>query len=80
MWLRSPTRLLLTHSLEGPTVLVTIPAALLLLIVVMVLLRQGYVRGGSALACTAFGFRLASTGIAPVINGLLHTVADLASR
>ncbi|MFJ8351501.1 hypothetical protein ACIQ9J_35140 [Streptomyces sp. NPDC094153] len=60
--------------------IVTVPAALLLLIVVTVLLRQGYVRVGSALACAAFGFCLASTGIAPAITSVLHTVAGLASH
>ncbi|UXY24987.1 hypothetical protein N8I84_41895 (plasmid) [Streptomyces cynarae] len=59
--------------------IVSVSAALLLFIVVVMLLRQGYVRIGSALACSAFGFFLASTGIAPAITTLLHTVAQLAS-
>ncbi|MEV0185842.1 hypothetical protein AB0I54_42240 [Streptomyces sp. NPDC050625] len=59
--------------------IVSVPGALLLFIVVVALLRQGYVRGGSALACAAFGFCLASTGIAPAITALLHSVAQFTS-
>ncbi|MCW7945141.1 membrane protein [Streptomyces hygroscopicus] len=59
--------------------IVSVSAALLLFIVVVMLLRQGYVRMGSALACSAFGFFLASTGIAPAISALLRAVAQFAS-
>ncbi|WSQ14876.1 hypothetical protein OG604_48150 [Streptomyces sp. NBC_01231] len=59
---------------------VTVPLALLLFIVVVVLLKQGRVRTGSSAACAVFGFCLASTGLAPALTGLLHTLADLASR
>ena len=56
---------------------VSLSAALLLGIVVIVLLRSGYVRGGSALACCLFGFFLASTGIAPAITDAAHSIAGM---
>ncbi|MFJ4633579.1 hypothetical protein [Streptomyces sp. NPDC088847] len=56
---------------------VSLSAALLLGIVVIVLLRSGYVRFGSALACILFGFFLASTGMAPAIAGAAHSVAGM---
>ncbi|WP_432164152.1 hypothetical protein [Streptomyces tendae] len=59
--------------------IVSVSAVLLLAIVVVVLLRQRTVGIGSALACGAFGFCLASTGIAPAITDALHAVAGLAS-
>jgi hypothetical protein len=58
-------------------VAVSLSAALLLFIVVVVLLRSGYVRFGSALACCLFGFFLASTGIAPAITGTARSVAGM---
>lgn len=42
----------------------SISAAVLLGIIVAVLVKGGYVRVGSALACTLFGFTLAATGLA----------------
>ncbi|USQ89913.1 hypothetical protein NFX46_40240 (plasmid) [Streptomyces phaeoluteigriseus] len=59
--------------------IVSVSAALLLAVVVVVLLRQRAVGVGSALACAAFGFCLASTGIAPAITQALHAVAGLVS-
>lgn len=53
---------------------VSIPAALLLLVLVVVLLRGGYVRAGSAGVCALFGFFLASTGIAPAVTAITGTV------
>ncbi|MFJ4980385.1 hypothetical protein ACIP6X_34575 [Streptomyces coeruleorubidus] len=38
-----------------------------------------YVRVGSALACTLFGFTLAATGLAPTINSGLASLAGLIS-
>jgi hypothetical protein len=52
-------------------VVISLSAAVLLGVVVAVLLKQGYVRVGSALACALFGFTLASTGVAPAIPGTL---------
>lgn len=46
-----------------------ISLSLAVLLGVVVLLKQGYVHVGSALACSLFGFTLASTGLAPVISG-----------
>ncbi|KES03411.1 hypothetical protein BU52_30705 [Streptomyces toyocaensis] len=59
--------------------IVSVSAALLLAIVVTVLLRQRTVGIGSALACAAFGFCLASTGIAPAIEAFLTALVGLAS-
>ncbi|MER5293553.1 hypothetical protein ABT382_15945 [Streptomyces pharetrae] len=59
--------------------IVSVSAALLLAVVVAVLLRQRALSIGSALACAAFGFCLASTGIAPAIETFLTALADLAS-
>ncbi|MGA5171132.1 MULTISPECIES: hypothetical protein [Streptomyces] len=55
----------------------SISAAALLGIIVLV--RGGYVRVGSALACTLFGFTLAATGLAPAINNGLASLAGLIS-
>jgi len=60
-------------------VALSISAAALLGIVVIVLVRGGYVRIGSALACTLFGFTLAATGLAPAINNGLASLAGLIS-
>jgi hypothetical protein len=54
-------------------------AAVLLGIIVFVLLKGGYVRVGSMLACTLFGFTLAATGLAPAINSALTSLAGLIS-
>jgi hypothetical protein len=56
-------------------VAVSISAVVLLGIVVIVLFRSGYVRIWPALACTGFGFFLASTGAAPTINAMAGTVS-----
>lgn len=57
----------------------SISAAVLLGIIVVVLIKGGNVRVGSALACTLFGFTLAATGLAPAINSGLTSVAGLLS-
>ncbi|MFI1568362.1 hypothetical protein ACH4ZX_35990 [Streptomyces sp. NPDC020490] len=57
----------------------SVSAAVLLAIIVFVLLKGGYVRVGSMLACTLFGFTLAATGLAPVINSGLVSLAGLIS-
>lgn len=57
----------------------SISAAVLLGIIVVVLAKGGYVRIGSALVCTLFGFTLAATGMAPAINNGLTSVAGLIS-
>lgn len=45
----------------------------------VVLVKGGYVRVGSMLACTLFGFTLAATGLAPTINSGLASLAGLLS-
>jgi hypothetical protein len=50
-----------------------------LAVVVILLIRSGAVRLRAAIACAAFGFCLASTGIAPAITGMLNGLAGLAS-
>ncbi|MFD5814745.1 hypothetical protein [Streptomyces sp. NPDC127038] len=57
----------------------TVSAAVLLAVVVIVLMKGGYVRFGSMLACTLFGFTLASTGLAPLINSTLTSFAHIAA-
>ncbi|MDL5206662.1 hypothetical protein [Streptomyces sp. ALI-76-A] len=57
----------------------SISAAVLLGIIVAVLVKGGYVRVGSAVACTLFGFTLAATGLAPTINTGIASVAGLLS-
>ncbi|MEU0054669.1 hypothetical protein [Streptomyces sp. NPDC006309] len=59
--------------------IVSVSAALLLAVVVVALIRQRAVGIGSALACGALGFTLASTGLAPAITQALSAVASLAS-
>ncbi|MGY0071742.1 hypothetical protein ACWZEH_34340 (plasmid) [Streptomyces sp. QTS137] len=59
--------------------IVSVSLALLLAVVVVVLLRQRTVGFGSALACAAFGFCLASTGLAPAIENFLAAITSLAS-
>lgn len=44
-------------------------------IIVLVLLRTGYLRLWPAFAAVLFGFTLASTGIAPAITGGISSVA-----
>ncbi|MEU9438385.1 hypothetical protein [Streptomyces sp. NPDC048252] len=56
---------------------VTISLSLLLFVTVAALVRRGTVTTAPALACTAFGFTLASTGLAPAITRLMHVLADL---
>ncbi|MET9077890.1 hypothetical protein ABZX95_38405 [Streptomyces sp. NPDC004232] len=55
----------------------SISATVLLGVIVFVLLKGGYVRVGSMLACTLFGFTLAATGMAPAINSGLASLAGL---
>lgn len=57
----------------------SISAAVLLGIIVFVLVKAGYVRVGSALACTLLGFTLAATGLAPAISSGLASLAGLIS-
>ncbi|MEU3855031.1 hypothetical protein [Streptomyces sp. NPDC029554] len=58
---------------------VSISAVVLLGIIVVLLIRGGSVRLGPALACAGFGFFLASTGAAPVINDVISAVTGVIS-
>jgi hypothetical protein len=60
-------------------VALSISAAVLLGIIVAVLVKGGYVRVGSAVACILFGFTLAATGLAPAINSGIASIAGLLS-
>ncbi|GGX59105.1 hypothetical protein [Streptomyces minutiscleroticus] len=53
----------------------TISLALLTGIIVFVLFRTGHLRFWPALAAALFGFALATTGIAPAINGGVNNVS-----
>lgn len=55
---------------------VTVSAVVLLLIVVLIMLRTGYLRFGPALAAALLGFFAASTGIAPAINSAINSLAS----
>ncbi|MFE1383447.1 hypothetical protein ACFW6S_31310 [Streptomyces sp. NPDC058740] len=55
----------------------SISATVLLGVIVVVLVKGGYVRVGSALTCALFGFTLAATGLAPTINNALASLAGL---
>ncbi|WP_030554201.1 hypothetical protein [Streptomyces exfoliatus] len=57
----------------------SLSTAVLLGIIVLVLVKGGYVRVGPALACTLFGFTLATTGLAPAINSGLASFAGFIS-
>ncbi|MFJ9351749.1 hypothetical protein [Streptomyces sp. NPDC101237] len=59
---------------------VTVSLALLLFVIVVALLRGGSVTTAAALTCVAFGFALASTGLAPAISDVLSAVVGLFSR
>jgi hypothetical protein len=56
-------------------VALTISLVVLAAIAVMILLRTGYLRIWPAFAAALFGFTLASTGIAPAINGAIGSIA-----
>ncbi|MFF8917878.1 hypothetical protein ACF08M_32370 [Streptomyces sp. NPDC015032] len=58
----------------------TVSAVVLLLIVVLILLRTGYLRFGPGLAAALLGFFLASTGIAPTIRQALSSIATALSH
>lgn len=58
---------------------VSIPLALLLLIAVILLVRGGYVRIGSATVCALLGFFTASTGIAPLLTDVAGAIARMIS-
>ncbi|MFW3462888.1 hypothetical protein ACN24K_21270 [Streptomyces microflavus] len=52
----------------------TVSAVVLFLIIVLIMLRTGYLRFGAALAAALLGFFTASTGVAPTINQTLNSI------
>lgn len=58
----------------------SVSAAFLAGLLVIFLMRGGHVRLGSALVCALFGFTLATTGLAPIINSTLASIAGVISR
>jgi hypothetical protein len=59
----------------------TVSGVVLLAVIVLLLLRNGYLRALPAIAAVLLGFLLASTGIAPTIqsglNGVSHAVSSI---
>ncbi|GAA0329107.1 hypothetical protein QZH56_24105 [Streptomyces olivoreticuli] len=55
---------------------VSLSGVLLLAIVLLVLMRQGHIKGGPAIIAILFGFFLASTGMAPSIQKFLDSLAQ----
>jgi len=58
---------------------VSLSLVLVAAVVVVILLRTGYLRLWPALACALFGFCLASTGIAPAITKAIASVTGWVS-
>ncbi|MEW1864309.1 hypothetical protein OG896_26775 [Streptomyces sp. NBC_00669] len=55
---------------------ISLSAALLLAIVLVVMIRSKSIKPGPAIVAALFGFFLASTNMAPDINRFLNSVAD----
>ncbi|SEG86538.1 hypothetical protein OG900_27540 [Streptomyces sp. NBC_00433] len=55
---------------------ISLSAALLLAIVLVVMIRSKTIKVGPAIVAALFGFFLASTNMAPDINRFLNSVAD----
>jgi hypothetical protein len=61
-------------------VVISLSAALLLAIVLVVMIRSNQIKVGPAIVAALFGFFLASTNMAPDINRFLNSVADTVSQ
>ena len=59
---------------------ISLSAALLLAIVLVVMIRSNTIKLGPAIIAALFGFFLASTNMAPDINRFLNSVADTISQ
>ncbi|SDO09173.1 hypothetical protein [Actinacidiphila guanduensis] len=59
---------------------ISLSAALLLAIVLVVMIRAKTMKVGPAIVAALFGFFLASTNMAPDINRFLNSVADTISQ
>ncbi|MFE2512644.1 hypothetical protein ACFXC9_30115, partial [Streptomyces naganishii] len=64
---------------EFLTVALTVSLVVFAGIVVLILIRTGYLRIWPALAAALFGFTLASTGIAPAITSGISSIAGMLS-
>ncbi|WP_405735123.1 hypothetical protein OG607_41960 [Streptomyces sp. NBC_01537] len=53
----------------------SISAALLLLVTVLILVRKGGLKAGHAIVCALLGFYLASSSLAPTIRDLTNNIA-----
>ncbi|WP_433855241.1 hypothetical protein [Streptomyces kronopolitis] len=58
----------------------TVPAIVVLGVLMVVLIRGQRLRGGPAAMAVAFGFELAHSRAAPVITDTCHLVAQLIGR
>ncbi|WP_037906858.1 hypothetical protein [Actinacidiphila yeochonensis] len=59
---------------------ISLSAALLLAIVLVVMIRANSIKVGPAIVAALFGFFLASSNMAPDINRFLNSVADTISQ
>ncbi|MGK5497548.1 hypothetical protein [Streptomyces sp. URMC 125] len=57
--------------------ILSVSAVVLFGILLFILLRNGALRAGGAIAAALFGFFLASTGIAPAIHGALDGITTV---
>ncbi|GAA2089206.1 hypothetical protein GCM10009801_53370 [Streptomyces albiaxialis] len=55
---------------------ISLSVVLLLAVILVMLIRNGSLKGGPAIVAVLFGFFLASTGMAPSINRFLSSLAD----
>ncbi|GAA1890981.1 hypothetical protein [Streptantibioticus ferralitis] len=58
----------------------SVSTVLFLLIVVLLLVKQGGLKTGQALMCILLGFYLASSSLAPTIRGLTTNVTHLVGQ
>lgn len=57
----------------------SISAVVLLAIIVFLLVKKSGLKGMHAVVCVLFGFFLAGSSVAPTINELTNSVADMVS-
>jgi len=58
----------------------SISAVLLLLVTVVLLVRKGGLKAGHAVVCVLLGFNLASSSLAPTIQGITKDLAGMIGR
>ncbi|GAA2470372.1 hypothetical protein ACFW9F_12660 [Streptomyces sp. NPDC059506] len=59
---------------------ISLSVVLLLAIILVVMIRNGSLKGGPAAVAVLFGFFLASSGMAPTIQNFLDSIADTIQR